>query len=84
MKQVVAVINPFVLKQKVCVYDNEKCIQEIDCALSDIEHVCYALCKQNDTPTLKIKGWESMSDKIQREFNKSTEFNDFHINVETI
>jgi hypothetical protein len=84
MKQVVAVISPFVLKQKVCVYDNERCIQEIDCALSDIEHVCYALCRQNDTPILKIKGWEAIGDKVQRELNRSTEFNDFPITVEMI
>ena len=81
MKRVIAEISPFVTKQKVSVYEGTECINKIECNLSDIEHVCYILCKENDVHDLSIHGWQAIGEKIQKELNKSTEFSDFQINI---
>ena len=84
MNHVVAVITPFALYQKISVYIDGECKKTIDCKMEDVEKSCYTLCKEFNIHQLDVHGWQGFGDKLQRELNKSTEFNDFQITVSNV
>lgn len=84
MNHVVAIVTPFALYQKVSVYVDGECIKSVDCKMEDLEKICYTLCKESNIHHLDVHGWQGMGEKLQRELNKSTEFNDFQITVENV
>ena len=84
MNHVVVNITPFVMKQNITVFVNGEVEKTVQCDISELEKVSYALCKEYDVHKLECHGLAGMAAKMQRELNKSTEFSDFQIIVEEI
>ena len=84
MDHVVAIINPFVMEHTISVYKDGECKKTIKCTMENIEKVCYSLCKEFNIHQLDIHGMTGMVDKLQRELNKNTEFNNFEIIVQQV
>jgi len=57
-KFIVTSIHPFVLKQEVSVYEDNKCIKSIMCNLDDIENTIETFVKEYDIDTINIQNKE--------------------------
>jgi len=84
MKHLVVISNLFDINQKIQVYSEGECIQELTCKIENLEYVCYAVCKEYNIHLISFHGVPFVGEKLQKELTNSTEFNDFDIVVDIL